>query len=64
MYELPGFFFCGILVLFLVERQFGAVAVLDFDTRVIIPGNGVVVVPFTIAWNIVDTLYELSGFFF
>ena len=46
------------------ERRIGIVVVLDFDTGVIVPGNGVVVVAGTIAWNATNTLYELLGFFF
>ena len=44
LYELLGFFFCGVLVIVLVKRRFGHVAVLGFDAKVIFPGVIVVVV--------------------
>ena len=60
LYELSGLFFCGVLVLVLVRRRFGAGAVVDVDTGVIVSGNGVVVVAFAIAWNTTNDLYELA----
>ena len=57
-------FFCGVLVLVLVRRQFGAVAVVDVDTGVILSGNVVVVVVFAIAWNTTNASHELARIFF
>ena len=63
LYELSGVIFCVVLVLVLVERRLGAVAVLDIDTGIIVP-RVVVFVAFTIAWNAMNALYELLGFVF
>ena len=51
------------MVLVLVERRFGA-TVLGVDTKIIVPGIILVVVIFTIAWNVTNTLCELSWSFF